>query len=114
MTTTLPAARPASKPTLRSSSPTGRRWAAAPLGSRHCHMTADMRKTRVSMQTRLTAAIMAKVVTERDPTNTPRNQCMTGTAELHARLRRSARVGGSGYYAYLVPAGGLRLAERPV
>src|SRR5262249_32321715 len=102
MTTTLPASHRTSKP-----GHPGRaaRRGVSPLA---------MRTTRVSMQIRLEAAIMASMVTQRYTTNTVRSLSLPSVAEYHARLSGSAWLDRPGHNTYLVPAGGFRLAQRPI
>src|SRR5215469_3057697 len=59
-------------------------------------------------------AIMATMVTHRYITNTIRSQSLPSVADCHARLSGSARLDRPGHDAHLVPAGGFRLAQRPV
>src|SRR5215469_4915603 len=102
MTTTLPASHRTSKP-----GHPGRaaRRGVSPLA---------MRTTRVSMQIRLEAAIMASMVTQRYTTNTVRSLSLPSVAQYHARLSGSAWLDRPGHNTYLVPAGGFRLAQRPI
>src|SRR5260370_13788700 len=66
------------------------------------------------MQIRPEPAIMATMVTQRYTTNTIRSESVPSVTVYRARLPGSAWLDRPGHDAHLVPAGGFRLAQRPI